>query len=158
MARKRKADKDIGWDNGEGFGAYMRHKNRKLREQFSAEYTSEGATSSALKGVVAWVDGYTRPTRMQLREILGRNGGSLETYFTPGRVTHIIAETLAAATRKRLKGMTKSSFKVVTPLWIVKSVEAGRILDERQFQVKGMKDPTNKSVADMFKTKRKRKA
>lgn len=146
---------ELGWDNGEGFAGYMRAKTRKLRAQFGREYG--GVRGGALSGVVAWVDGYTTPTRLQLRDVLGRHGGALETYFTD-RVTHVVAETLAAATRKRMKGMTKRTFKVVTPAWVVQSVREGRRLDEADFQVKGMGEPGQRSVANMFKMKRKKKS
>lgn len=92
-----------------------------------------------------------------MRDLVGRHGGSLETYFSTDLVTHVVAENLAAATRKRFSEMKKRRFKIVTPKWLTDSVEKGRKLPERLYQVPGMADPAQKSLTQMFKKKPKRK-
>lgn len=129
----------------------MVEKQRKLRQQFSSEFRTP--TSTIFDGVVIWVDGYTTPSRLQLRQLIGARGGKLETYFSADRVTHIVAQTLAAATRKRLNHMT-APLKVVTPKWVVDSIQRGVRLPERDYPVRGMTDPLQKSVASMFKRAR----
>lgn len=126
----------------------MIEKQRKLREQFSSEFCA--FTSAIFDAVVIWVDGYTTPSRLQLRQLIGERGGRLETYFSVDKVTHIVAETLATATRKRLKNMT-AAFKVVTPKWVVDSIQRGVRLPEKNYSVHGMTDPSQKNVASMFK-------
>lgn len=156
MPEAAKQDDDVGWDNEEGFGGYMRHKNRKLREQFDKQY-SAAPKSSVMKGVVIWVDGHTTPSRLALRDIIGRHGGRLETYFSTKLVTHVVAENLATATRKRFAEMKRADVRIVTPKWITDSIEQGKMLPERLYTVKGMTDPMQRSIASMFKSKTKRK-
>lgn len=136
-----------GWDES-GFRGYMEAKNRKLRGQFHAQFGEDGRGLFA--GVVVWVDGVTEPNRNEIREIVGENGGKLETYFGSS-VTHVVAEVLATATRARLgKPVGKGKVRVVRPRWIVRSLEEGKLLPEVEFSVKGMRDPTQKSIASMF--------
>lgn len=148
-----------GWSD---FSGYMGEKTRKLREKFAAEFKSSESSADeknktgggVLTGVTVWVDGYTRPGREELRCIIGENGGFFEVYPT-GRVTHIVAESLAAATRLRLKKNEngRRKVRVVTPKWVVESVEKGRRLPEAEFSVKGMTDPGQKSIGSFFKKK-----
>lgn len=134
----------------------MRHKNRKLREQFDAQY-GVVRKSSVMKGVIIWVDGHTTPSRLALRDVIGRHGGRLETYFSTKLVTHVVAENLATATRKRFAEMKRSDVKIVTPKWITDSIQQGKKLPEELYTVKGMADPTQRSISSMFKSMPKRK-
>lgn len=166
-----------------GFSAYMRAKKRKLRAQFSAQYPAErraspsestsespspspsaSASASAsraahvespvLRGVVLWVDGYTSPSRLRLRDLAGRHGGALETYFDADVVTHVVAETLAAATRIRLqKCVSAARVRVVTPAWVVDSVRHARRLPESRYPVTGMRQRAQKTIPDIFAPK-----
>jgi hypothetical protein len=150
-----------GWDGGEGdegdgFGAYMRVKVRKLREQFDADFADrEGppcaGNHSLFAGVTVWVDGATTPSREQIRELVGARGGRFETYFTPDCVTHVICKTLAQATRLRLQKIVGAKrISVVDPTWITDSIGSDRLLPAARYPVQGMTDPSQRSIASFF--------
>ena len=139
----------------------MQEKTRKLREKFASEFDSDDKGDSSkepqngiLEGVTIWVDGLTKPGREELREIVGKHGGEFEVYCT-GKVTHVIAEKLATATRLRLGKMESGRKRiwVVRPSWVVESVKKGIRLDEGDFKVEGMGDPRVKSINKFFKKK-----
>lgn len=144
-----------GWD-GDGMRGYMRAKNQKLRDQFEAEFAGSGegksrSTCDVFRGITIHVNGATRPSREELRVLVGERGGGFEAYLTAGVVTHIVCERLAAATRLRFRKMVKSrSVHVVTPAWLVDSAAAGKILPVADYSVPGMTEPGQKSVASFF--------
>lgn len=175
-----------GWDRpdlgADQFGYYMHEKQRKLREQFAAEghhhhnktqpnrqsqQQSQGKQNGGLfEGVTVWVDGRTSPSRLEIRRLVMQGGGLFETYFT-SRVTHVVADCLAAATKKRWLACGKtggtgtstsasrggggsSVTKFVTGRWIKRCVENGARVPERDFITPGMVDKSQKSVAAMF--------
>lgn len=75
------------------------------------------------------INGYTTPSVQVLREMITKNGGEFHAYLDNKHlVTHIIATNLTPAKVKEFKHM-----KVVRPAWIVQSVEAGVLLNWRDF-------------------------
>lgn len=125
----------------------MASKNRKLREQFSSEFA---ACASALRGVTAWVNGATSPSREELRAKIGENGGLFEAFMGPS-VTHVVCERLATATRLRLKkAVAGRSLKVVTPAWVLDSIREGRKLPEAGYAVEGMTEVGQKNISSFF--------
>lgn len=160
-----------GWDavaEVDQFGAYMGEKQRKLREQYTAEASALGMIGSSNKdneckpnvekifnGVTVWVDGRTAPSRLEIRRLVMRGGGEMETYLTR-RVTHIVADGLAAATRRRLltrRDSTAGKLHLVTASWIAQCVQQGTRLSERRFPIPGVADRSQKSIATMFPAK-----
>uniref|UniRef100_A0A7S3A6R9 DNA polymerase kappa n=1 Tax=Rhodosorus marinus TaxID=101924 RepID=A0A7S3A6R9_9RHOD len=151
--RKRKKDdeeeqeKEEKWDwDGGDFGVYMKEKERKLREQHEADLEAEGGESGFFfKGVVVWVDGFTNPGRDELRRMVYKGGGKLETYFHPRIVTHVVATHFPKFKIVHLqKAMMSNQVHqyVVTPDWIVKSLSQKRRLPESEFLVPGLRDET----------------
>lgn len=130
--RRGSEAKRVGEHHDGSFGVYMAHKIQKLRSQnvslvssagvsspLSAAHTSahsstpqheqqsslsEGSPSSnaIFQGVHIYVDGYTIPSKEELRHLLLLHGGGFEHYET-SRVTHIIATHLPASKVLRLK-------------------------------------------------------
>lgn len=155
---------DIGWDNNsngnDSFSMYMHHKNRKLRLQFSSQQQNlqKHNTSTLFKGIVVWVNGFTNPTRLEIRNIMLKHHGALETYLTSS-VTHIIATQLSTATRLTFqKQYTKNNkIHIVTPQWITQSLHQQRRLKEIDFPVPGMRDPMQKSLVSLMKTSKIKK-
>ncbi|CAD0195187.1 unnamed protein product [Chrysodeixis includens] len=79
-------------------------------------------------GFCIWVSGVEGLLRERLTACVSRCGGVR--YDGPhSRVTHIVAPRSTAATAARLL----PAAPVLSPLWLLKSVEAGRALDEAQF-------------------------
>lgn len=183
---RAKLSKRGGWDAvgleaGDQFREYMQYKNRKLREQFAHEVGmtmkrqdkgengeqqtgKEGSASSSkigdvFRNVVVWVDGRTNPGRLEIRNIIMRNGGQFETYWT-SRVTHVVADTLAVATLKRVRTRLSASpsalkkgnpnIKMVTAQWVSQSAKMKKRLPERQFPIPGVQLPGQKSVAALL--------
>lgn len=172
-----------GWDRpnlgADQFGYYMHEKQRKLREQFAAEgrhhittttnskykvgsqqqqeQSQQKQNSGLFQGVTVWVDGRTSPSRLEIRRLVMQGGGQFETYFT-SRVTHVVADCLAAATKKRWLASGKTGgtggggvvTKFVTGRWIKRCVEDGARVPERDFVTPGMVDKSQKFFSSMF--------
>lgn len=148
-----------GWDAEDEtnqFQAYMAEKNRKLRAQYDEEKISKQNTNGASRAdvsklfskVTVWVNGYTNPSRLQIRQLMMQRGGKLETYYN-SKVIHIIADHLAAATLKRFKVM-KHNVKFVTSKWVSKSIEQNTRLEEWKFPIPGISNRGQSSIANML--------
>lgn len=106
----------LGEHHGGSFGMYMDHKIRKLRLQNASlvgaarsqysEVTRDSSNTSSNTELFArvhvHVDGYTTPSKEELRQLLLLHGGGFEHYETP-RVTHIIATHLPVSKLRQLK-------------------------------------------------------
>lgn len=160
-----------GWDavpETDQFGAYMGEKQRKLREQYNAEASTLGITGGSnksnssksaikepFKGVTVWVDGRTSPNRLEIRRLIMRGGGDMETYFT-GKVTHVVADRLAAATQRRLhvrRDNATAKLHLVSASWVAQCAQESTRLPERRFPIPGTTDRSQKSISTMFPTK-----
>lgn len=171
----------VGLEGGDQFREYMQFKNRKLRDQFAHEVgmtmkrqdrsaiesqcvrkdggTQVAETGDVFRNVVVWVDGRTDPGRLEIRKIVMRHGGRFETYWT-SRVTHVVADTLAAATVKRMRTRLAASpsavkkgstnVKMVTARWVSQSAKLKQRLPEWQFPIPGIQLPGQKSVAALL--------
>ena len=97
-------DKRVGEHHAGDFGVYMSHKLQKLRGQnerfVSASRGSE--PSRVFAGVHVYVDGYTLPSKEEIRELMLLHGGGFKHYDT-GRVTHIIATHVPASKLQQLQ-------------------------------------------------------
>ncbi|XP_018655495.1 putative terminal deoxycytidyl transferase rev1 [Schistosoma mansoni] len=116
--------KDDGWS---GYGGYMRAKISKLEKQFS-EQTESG--SSLFSGVSIYVNGYTDPPALVLRDLIMRHGGRYQAYYSRSAVTHVIASRLPYGKINKL-----SDEKLVTATWITDSIEAGKLLPWQNYQL-----------------------
>ena len=104
----------------ESFRTYMDEKRRKLRQ-----VEEEGCRSGGpLGGVRIHVNGYTEPSREDLRSLVLKGGGGFEAYWSD-RATHMVCSKLCEATRRRLGHDRRP---VVRPEWVVDSVAAGKLL------------------------------
>lgn len=186
-ALRSKLSKRRGWDaanadNGDQFRQYMEYKTRKLRNQFSYEANmsvhghpgtttliqkSDSPHSPIFKNVVVWVDGRTNPSRLEIRKIIMCNGGQFETYWT-NRVTHVVADTLAAATAKRARAILNPSgsatskkspqVKLVTAQWVSQSVKMKQQMPEWQFPIPGVRAAGQTSVAALLSKNSRKKS
>ena len=99
----------------------MDEKRRKLRQVEEEEGCRSGGP---LGGVRIHVNGYTEPSREDLRSLVLRGGGGFEAYWSE-RATHMVCSRLCEATRRRLG---RDRRPVVRPEWVVDSVAAGKVL------------------------------
>ena len=120
--------------NWEGVGDYMRVKRIKLQQQFQNMGES---VSSILQGVSVYINGYTDPPDAELKALVRAHGGNYEYMYSASKVTHIIANNMADTKIKKL-----ANALVVTPKWIVDSVEAGVQLPTESYKLYG-KRPAN---------------
>jgi DNA repair protein REV1 len=99
--------KRVGEHHDGSFGVYMAHKIQKLRGQNESFTAGSGAAAESsgagiFQGVNVYVDGYTVPSKEEIRQLLLLNGGGFEHYDT-GRVTHVVATHLPASKLLQLK-------------------------------------------------------
>lgn len=118
-------------DNGfEAWGGYMAAKIAKLEGQFSADAQNEEDEEKGLfHGIAIFVNGYTDPSADQLKRIMMTNGGTFHHYFNAKKTTHIIATNLPDTKVKNLKG----NEPICHPRWISESLQAGKVLDYRNY-------------------------
>jgi len=135
--------------HGGSFGNYMAYKNQKLHEQFNAN-AAVTRQSNLFQGVGIYVNGWTNPTHSELKEIMATHGGRFENYYSRSTVTHIICTNLPDAKVKQFE-RERSPTPVVRPDWIVKSIEAGKLLpltDYILWQLRG--GPGQRTLQDAF--------
>ncbi|GAA53834.1 DNA repair protein REV1, partial [Clonorchis sinensis] len=102
---------DNGWAEQ---GGYMRAKKSKLENQFRPE--KETLQSNIFHGVSIYVNGYTDPPALELRDLIRAHGGQYRAYYSRSRVTHIIATRLPMGKVNKLTDQ-----KIVSSAWIVES-------------------------------------
>jgi len=133
------------WDGGD-FGVYMKEKQRKLHDQFAAQFKpsdpvvkegnqSQDATRSStfMHGVHLHVSGWTQPSRETLRELIIKAGGEYHTYYSTKSVTHFVATSLSHARMKSLNEGPK--IFIVNPDWVVDSIQQQRRLPEAKYRI-----------------------
>jgi len=121
-------------------GDYYVDKSRKLAQQQRAEVS---ATSGIFTGVAAWVDGV--PGALELREMLLRHGGRWE-HFPVSGVTHIIAINLPSGKVRDELSVSRRSYVVVTPAWLIDSVKAGRQLPPADYALEQLHAPGQQTL------------
>ncbi|CAI5746796.1 unnamed protein product [Peronospora destructor] len=154
MIRRQSDDgpgrKRMGEHHDGDFGVYMSHKIQKLREQNQSIVSAssfDGEVLDIFRGVCVYVDGYTVPSKEEIRRLMLLHGGSFEHYETD-QVTHIVATHLAASKLLLLK-KSRKPVPVVHPNWIVHSIEQTKMLPVQQFRVKGFVDPTERTIFNL---------
>ncbi|BGP26579.1 hypothetical protein JCM10295v2_005532 [Rhodotorula toruloides] len=120
-----------GHQSGGGPGRkWSLHRNAKLRLQAAS------AESQTLKGVVAYISGYTGKdiTNTQLKELVERQGGHFVTVAS-ARCTHIfITQNLSGKKAQHyLEARRKNGTKLVTPEWAIECAKRGKRVGEAKF-------------------------
>ncbi|KAI0030715.1 hypothetical protein K488DRAFT_53660, partial [Vararia minispora EC-137] len=108
---------------------HFEERKKKLEEQATEK------TSGILKGVRVYIDGYLRGTTdIEMKRIVAGAGGEIR--HTASGVTHILtSQWLSAAKTQKLLKSKSSKIHVVGPEWVIESVNAGRRLSERRYEV-----------------------
>lgn len=110
---------------------YFREKSARQQQQDRAlqEENKQNGVPQIFGGCAVYINGYTKPGRLQLHETLVRHGGKFIHYLSSKRkATHIVATNMPLKKRKEF-----ANYKVVTPEWIVESVKAGKLLPWQSF-------------------------
>lgn len=104
---------------------YFRDKEIKQREHDEATRANRGSVNPPIfAGCTIYINGYTKPGRLQLHEMFVSYGGNFLHYLSAKRrVTHIVATNLPL--KKRLEFR---NYKVVRPEWITESIQEGKLL------------------------------
>ncbi|CCF57510.1 hypothetical protein KAFR_0C05190 [Kazachstania africana CBS 2517] len=107
-------------------------KQSKEDELLKRRYESIGkATSNLFKDLTVYINGYTRPSRFQLHEMIVLNGGKFLHHLSAKRsVTHIIASTLTLK-----KKIEFANYKVVKPEWLVDSIKVKKLLPWQDYSI-----------------------
>ncbi|GAA5915648.1 hypothetical protein JCM6882_002373 [Rhodosporidiobolus microsporus] len=123
----------IGHQSGGGPSGrkWTLHRNGKLNIQ------KKQAESEVLKGVVAYISGYTGKdiTNTQLKELVERQGGRVKTMPGPG-ITHIfVLDHLSGSKTQQILDANKKSKvkKLVLPEWAVECARRGKRISEARF-------------------------
>ncbi|KAI0046939.1 DNA repair protein [Auriscalpium vulgare] len=108
----------------------MRRKRAKLQIQNTEMDGERDSDKSRLfQGLAIYINGWTEPSIQDLRKLIVDHGGVFQPYLDKkGIVTHIITCSLTPAKVQEFKHM-----KVVTPDWLLNSVEAGVLLPWKHF-------------------------
>ncbi|KAG7817532.1 hypothetical protein KL928_003431 [Ogataea angusta] len=107
---------------------YFRHKTLKQQQQDQeyVEFTKKARNLEyppIFQNCVIYVNGKTDPDVQQLHKLIILHGGKfIHMLGAKGNATHIIAENLTPQKKLEFK-----NYKVVTPRWIVDSVEAEKL-------------------------------
>ncbi|KDE03975.1 hypothetical protein MVLG_05544 [Microbotryum lychnidis-dioicae p1A1 Lamole] len=116
---------------GQG-GLYLHNKRRKLMVQQAAFKEDHGGEEKPqfLKGLAVYINGYTKEATVQeLSRLLTLHGGIYVPYLDrKSMVTHIVASELTPKKRHEFR-----QYKIATPVWILESVEAGKLLDWKRY-------------------------
>ncbi|KAK7202772.1 hypothetical protein BZA70DRAFT_251773 [Myxozyma melibiosi] len=144
-SRKYFDDRQVSEEQGKEYGPsefgnfQQYYRNKKIKLQNHDEILKNSGPSDEsqkdhpqiFKGCCIYVNGYTNPSITELHRIIVLHGGKFSQYLdSKTEVTHIIASSL---TPKKLVELRTS--RVVSPAWIVDSVNQGRLLPWHDFRI-----------------------
>ena len=138
VSAKKKKKRSVAESVRSDYGSYFRNKSRKLGEQLRRNYADAWSESGVFSGVVAHVNGRTKPSAHAIKEMVLRGGGDYRYVIFDKGITHIVAANLPECKLKKLREAKRVRVPVVTPEWIVKSAEAGRLLPVYDFAPAGL--------------------
>lgn len=114
------------------FNDYMRMKITKLNHQVNSEKSKpQEKVSDILKGYSVFVNGYTDPPALVIRDLMIAHGGEYHCYYQHGITSYTIASSIATAKINRIR--EKEIF--IKADWITESIAAGEPLDYRDFLI-----------------------
>ncbi|GMM48251.1 deoxycytidyl transferase [Pichia kluyveri] len=136
-------NEELPYDQYDNYEDYFAEKNRKqnlqgeeLSKFLKANDDSGNDYPPIFKNCAIHVNGRTDPDILQLRKLILLYGGKYVHYLSSKRsVTHIVAENLPP--RKRIQF---GNCKVVSPKWIMDSIEAKRLLDYSLYRIEKLND------------------
>lgn len=144
--RSRKRGRMTGFEE---WGGYMAAKKEKLNVQFEDQKPQvHDCEAQIFKGVAIFVNGYTRPSAEELKQLMLKHGGTYHYYQHPQRTTHIIATNLPDSKVKNLK----DDEKVVKPEWITDSIKASKLLPYQDYLLYTLKQVFGQATLNVTKS------
>ena len=114
---------------------YMRNKIRKLEKQGDSNDICQ--SSAIFAGCHIFVNGYTQPSRNEIKHLAHLHGGTFDSYQT-SKTTHFICDIFPNAKINELRKPHRNKTRYVTTKWLTASIEAQRRLDEGLFLPVGL--------------------
>ncbi|KAL2315547.1 DNA repair protein rev1 [Schizosaccharomyces pombe] len=108
------------------YADYFSRKQRKLQNQNAALYKSidEDSKSDLFHGLAIAINGYTKPSYTELRQMIVSNGGTFIQYVDgKTSISYLVCSFLTPSKARQWKHQ-----KVVKPEWIVDCIEQKKIL------------------------------
>ncbi|KAI5289056.1 deoxycytidyl transferase [Ascosphaera aggregata] len=116
-----------------GFADYMRRKRRKLQNKDAEIRASALDKPQIFRGIIAYVNGYTQPSQIDLNHMIVAHGGVFMPVLNQKTaVTHIIASSLTPKKREEFR-----KYRVVKPSWVTDSIKAQKLLSWQQYSLLG---------------------
>ncbi|EJS41530.1 rev1p [Saccharomyces arboricola H-6] len=111
-----------------------------LRDQYKDHISSQNG--KIFKNCVIYINGYTKPGRLQLHEIIVLHGGKFLHHLSAKKtVTHVVASNLPL--KKRIEF---ASYKVVSPEWITDSINEERLVPWQNYSLTAKLDEQQKKL------------
>ncbi|CAI4064890.1 hypothetical protein N7582_002816 [Saccharomyces uvarum] len=111
-----------------------------LKNQYKGLISSQNG--NLFKNCVIYINGYTKPGRLQLHEMIVLHGGKfLHHLSAKKRVTHIVASNLPL--KKRIEF---ANYKVVNPDWITDCIKERRLLPWQNYSLTAKLDEQQKKL------------
>ncbi|QHS76421.1 deoxycytidyl transferase [Saccharomyces paradoxus] len=115
-------------------------QDQMLRDQYKDQISSQ--SSKVFKNCVIYINGYTKPGRLQLHEMIVLHGGKFLHYLSSKKtVTHIVASNLPL--KKRIEF---ANYKVVSPDWIIDSIKEARLVPWQNYSLTSKLDEQQKKL------------
>lgn len=136
----------------DGAAQYFQVRNGKQYEQNEERRQQLGGASSRIfEGVVVFVNGHSEPPATTLKDLVLRGGGDFAHVPFDARITHTLANTVAAFKAEKLRGRRPHSAPYLRPAWVVDSSAAGRRLPEAPYLLElAARDPGQQQLAGML--------
>ncbi|SJM84255.1 related to DNA repair protein REV1 [Zygosaccharomyces bailii] len=112
---------------------YFHDKARQqlAQDEVFREKYGGGKGGGIFDGCSIYINGFTRPGRLQLHEMIVLHGGRFVHYMSAkGQVSHIVASNLPLKKRVELR-----NYKVCRPEWIVDSIKTKRLLPWQNYSL-----------------------
>jgi len=143
--------------HGGSYKKFYELKTAKVQQQYAYEREAMGSVDNSIDskslffdGVVAYVNGWTRPSPDELRRLIVSHGGRCETW-EHGGMTHIVCEAVPDTKAKHLlKKRPDRGKQWVRPEWVVDCVAAGKRLSEKLYPPGGLEAFGQSGVSTYF--------
>lgn len=113
----------------ESLNNYATTRSGKLKAQ------GEKPETTILAGIKVYINGVTTPIigNLELIKLIQRNGGEVKYNFSKRGCTHIICLSGLSASKTHKEMSSRSNTKIVSPQWILDSVDEGKKLAESKY-------------------------
>ncbi|ORX57301.1 hypothetical protein BCR36DRAFT_580711 [Piromyces finnis] len=126
--KKEKNNKELKL---KGLKPYMDNRESKIGQQ-----STEDQVSDIFKGVVVYINGFSRNcTDVELKRLIRIHGGKVCWYMSETKVTHVICSSLCESKIQKYINSKTNHYKLVNDKWIIESIKANKRLSEIPYLV-----------------------